>query len=97
MPEQDPRLQDRKRDGVKALRYQEEQGRYQDGDKDAEDGDDRDDAQPDEPDKPEKPELPNPMTEHALRETPDAIYHLEKAKLAADKGKTSGKKPSGRK
>ncbi len=35
----------------------------------------------------EKPDLPGPMEEHTLlRETPDAIYHLEKAKLSAAAG-----------
>ncbi|MBI5046377.1 hypothetical protein HZC07_01455, partial [Candidatus Micrarchaeota archaeon] len=39
--------------------------------------------------KAEKPDLPDPMTEaHILRETPDAIYQLEKVQLAAEKNKT---------
>jgi hypothetical protein len=97
MPNQPLSVQERQKDGMRALRFNEEQGRYPDGENDAEDGDDGEDgAQQDGSEKPEKPELPNPMTEQAmLRETPEAIYHLEKAKLSADKGKvgkTNGKK-----
>ncbi len=91
MTTQGPSTPDRKMDGLRALRYQEEQGKYRDGS--AEDGDDDPPPENPEPEKPEKPALPNPMTEHALRETPDAIYHLEKAKMAVDKAK----KPSGKK
>ncbi|MDD5172395.1 MAG: type IV secretion system DNA-binding domain-containing protein, partial [Candidatus ainarchaeum sp.] len=49
--------------------------------------------------KPEKPELPGPMEEHALlRETPEAIYHLEKAQMAAERSvaRNSGGQASGK-
>jgi hypothetical protein len=101
VPDQNPSQSDRQREVVRTLRYQEEQDRYPDGDRgegdDEGDGNGDDGNEPDEPEKP-KPELPNPMTEQAmLRETPEAIYHLEKAKLAVEKGKTSGTKLSRKK
>ena len=44
--------------------------------------------------KQEKPELPGPMEEHTLlRETPDAIYQLEKAKLATARNGSAPSSP----
>lgn len=98
-PPEAPKFSDRPQDpplsnGGRGLRYQDEQGEDQDGD-----GEDGTQPQTDksEADKPEKPELPNPMTEHALlRETPEAIYHLEKAQMSAERsvaGKNGGPAP----
>jgi len=88
-PPEAPKFSDRPQEpplsnGGRGLRYQDEQG--EDHDDDGEDG-----AEPPSPDKPEKPELPNPMTEHALlRETPEAIYHLEKVAAERSLARNSG-------